>query len=68
MRIINRRKIFKKAINKCLPILGILAAAAQSIKADTILMDAKIIARTLVKEDALILAPQDAIIDACICA
>lgn len=36
MSIINRRKFFKKAISKCLPILGALVATALPIKADTI--------------------------------
>ena len=33
---INRRKFFKKAISKCLPIIGAIVATALPIKADTI--------------------------------
>lgn len=36
MNLINRRNFFKKAISKCLPILGALVATALPIKADTI--------------------------------
>lgn len=36
MNTINRRRFFKKAISKCLPILGTLVAVALPIKADTI--------------------------------
>lgn len=36
MSMINRRKFLKKAIRKCLPILGVLVATSLPIKADTI--------------------------------
>lgn len=36
MRMINRRKFFKRAINKCLPIIGAIVATTLPIKADSI--------------------------------
>lgn len=36
MNTINRRRFFKKAIGKCLPILGALVTTALPIKADAI--------------------------------
>lgn len=36
MSTINRRKFFKKAISKCLPILGAIVATTLPINADTI--------------------------------